>query len=148
MREKEMGTSVVVGKWIEKVSREETRCPSYYAADWETLVTIPGEYPLTLTFEGGYTIPMPYWLLCGIAATRKAGALYSGFGGNNFASTKLEAGESVALTLQMSAYKIRELVESGRVELLPGFEWLLDEKYSWQSARAPKTWADVAKLAA
>jgi hypothetical protein len=143
-----MSTNVVIGKWIEKASREETRCPSYYAADWETLVTIPGEYPLTLTFEGGYTIPMPYWLLCGISATRKAGATYNGFGGNNFSSNALKVGESTSLNLQMYAYQIRELVESGRVELLPEFQWMLDEKYSWQSERAPKTWQDVANLKA
>lgn len=140
-----MSMTVTIGKWIEQEAREFSHCPSYYAADYEVLKTRPGEYDLRLTFEGGYTIPMPYWLLVGIQTDRLRGALYSGFCGNNFAQTDLPQ-EPVLHTSQMYAYELRRLVEQGTVRLKPGFEWLLEENPRHANG-APKTWGDVKQLA-
>lgn len=139
-----MTSKVIIGTWHE-VSREITRCPSYYAADTETLLTIPGDYPVVLTFEGGYTVPMPYWVLVGIPTTRISGRLYSGFGGVNFASTPLKEGEAVTYTIQTYAYLLGKLVEEGRVTLRPGFDWLLSE-VPWRHDAAPHTWDAVRAL--
>lgn len=136
------GVIVRIGTWIEKESREINRCPSYYAADHETLKTVAGEYPAELEFVGGYTVPMPYWLLVGIPADRIDGRLYSGFAGVNFASTELPK-KRVTYHLQSYHYQIPELVEQGWLKLDPAFEWLLVKHYAWQEPGAPKDWDAV-----
>jgi len=141
-----MGRTVIVGTWHEREARDITHCPSYYAADSETLRTVPGEYPVRLTFEGGYLVPMPYWLLIGINTTRVDGRLYSGFGGLNVSSTELPKGEAVRHTIQTYAYNVANLVARGDLTLAPGFEWLLEERAQWEAAGAPKTWDDVGAL--
>jgi hypothetical protein len=140
-----VSTAIEIGTWHEREARELTRCPSYYAADHETVVTKPGDYPVRVTFEGGYLVPMPYWLVGAIPAVRKSGALYSGFGGNNFASTKLPAGEEVSWSIQSYVYEISKFVEDGRLTLKPGFEWLL-EKVAFNHPNAPKSWDAVRAL--
>jgi hypothetical protein len=151
-----MSQSVVIGTWVEPEARVFTHCPSYYAADHETLRVKPGEYPVRVTFEGGYLIPMPYWLLIGLDTERVSGALYNGCGGVNYGSTELPAGEAVRHTLQLYAYNLRDpkpefatlgpgLVSSGKVKLDPRFAWLLEEK-PWENPDAPKTWEDVRNL--
>lgn len=144
-----MTIAVIIGTWHERAPREFTRCPSYYAADTETLRVKPGEYLARITFEGGYTIPMPYWLLIGIDTERVEGRLYSGCGGLNFAVTELKAGEAVRYTIQQYRYQIREAVESGWLTLKPEFEWLNcgAERACWDHSDAPKTWDDVRRLA-
>lgn len=114
---------IEVGHWIVGEGETVDRCPSYYAADHERLALTPGRYPVRLRFVGGYTIPMPYWLLVGIDATRVSGALYSGCGGRNFARTDLPAGEAVSYAVQAYAYQLADLVKAGRVELHAGCEW-------------------------
>ena len=138
-----MQETILIGTWREREPREFEHCPSYYAADHERLRIQPGEYPLRLQFHGGYTVPMPYWLLTTIDTVRVSGALYSGFGGVNYGKTELPAGEAVRYTIQLYVSALRELVATGIVELLPGREWLLEE-LPWQSERAPKTWEDIA----
>lgn len=140
-------TSVIVGTWHEREARDITRCPSYYAADYETLRTMPGDYPVRVTFEGGYTIPMPYWVLVGINSTRVNGALFSGFGGNNFAKTDLPAGEAVTYSLQTYVHTIPDMVADGRLTLAPGFEWLNDKDHGRVIAAGPRTWDAVRALA-
>jgi len=139
-----MSVSIEIGVWHETENREFTHCPSYYAADSETLRVKIGNYPLRVTFEGGYIIPMPYWLLCGIDTDRIDGRLYNGFGGVNYSSTELPH-EPVCYTIQMYRYQLPDLVKDGRVTLKSGFEWLLD-KIPWENPNAPKTWEDVEKL--
>lgn len=139
-----MSQSAVIGTWVEAEPRTITSCPSYYAADSETIRTKPGRYELRLVFVGGYTVPMPYWLVAGIAADRIDGRLYSGFGGVNYASTELPK-EPTTYHLQTYSFHLDELVSGGRVELLPGFEWLLTER-PWSHANAPKTWKQVEAL--
>lgn len=144
-----MATTIEIGTWNEPAAREFSHCPSYYAADTETLTVKPGHYPARLTFEGGYTIPMPYWLLIGIDCERVSGRLYSGFGGNNFAHTELPKGEAVRHTIQMYQYQIADCVANGRLTLHPGFEWLLGKAGDavWNHPDAPKTWDAVRQLA-
>lgn len=136
--------TVKVGVWRE-VERVIDRCPSYYAADHERLRTIAGEYDARLIFSGGYTVPMPQWLVVGIPGVRVSGALYSGCGGLNFAKRDLPAGEAVSFTVQTYPYHIPELVAAGRLVLLPGFEWLMSE-HSWQHPDAPKDWNAVCAM--
>ena len=138
-----MAIDVTIGEYVVREPREVTRCPSYYAADWERLRLKPGRYPVRLRFEGGYGVPMPYWLLARIDATRVAGATYSGFGGVNFASHELLAGEAVAFHLQSYDYELPTFVAQGTIELLPGCEWALDararamgESWTWDTVRA------------
>jgi hypothetical protein len=113
-----------VGTYHEREHREITRCPSYYAADWEKLETIPGEYWVTLSVEGGFTIPMPKWVLIRIDTTRLAGRLYSGFCGNNFAHTDLEPGQNVGYCIQTYPYMLPKMIADGLVTLDPEFAWL------------------------
>lgn len=136
--------TIKVGTWHERAAREVTRCPSYYAADTETLRTVPGDYPVRIAFVGGYMVPMPYWLLVGIDAERVDGRLYSGFGGVNFASTELPKGEAVRYTIQGYDYELGKMVEDGHITLEPGFEWMLGGAYerSWKHPDAPKDWND------
>ena len=138
-----MSVCVRIGTWHEK-SREITRCPSYYAADHETLQTTAGDYPLELMFQNGYNIPMPYWLLVNIPSIRIDGALYSGFGGVNYARNELPKGESVLYHVQTYDYLLKDLVAKGTVTLNPGFEWLLLKRSEqFKDPRSPKTWEEV-----
>jgi hypothetical protein len=121
---------VQIGFWIERESRDERRCPSYYAADWEILRTKPGRYPLILDVVGGYMCPMPYWLLVAVDADRIDGCLYSGFGGHNFASTEL-AKEPKPLHVQMYDYQLTELVVSGTAEVFPEWTELLGDRMAF-----------------
>lgn len=132
-----------IGTWHE-AEREIRHCPSYYAADHETLKTKAGDYPARLCFKGGYTKPMPEWLLVSVASTRIDGRLYSGFGGNNFASTELEAGADVAYHVQKNAYQIADCVKAGTLTLKPEFEWLASDNYI---EAAPESWETLRALA-
>ncbi len=132
---------ITIGHYVVREPKTVSRCPSYYAADWEKLELKPGRYPLRLTFEGGYLIPMPYWLLARIDAVRLDGATYSGFGGVNFAENELPKGEKVQYGVQRQRYELRDLVEAGLVELLPGFEWAFDSLDHVQKTNV--TWDDL-----
>lgn len=139
--------SIQIGTWVEKETRKIERCPSYYAADHETLETIPGEYPLYVTFKGGYLVPMPDGVTCGIETVRVDGALYSGFGGVNFASTPLEKGVKVTYCVRLCPYTAKNMVKKGVITIDEGFEWLLTDK-PWEHPSAPKNWEEVNALKA
>ncbi len=130
-----------IGTWHEKATRDVVQCPSYYAADTETLRTAQGDYPISVGFQTGYSVPIPYWLFVAIDAEHISGRTYSGFGGNNFASRELPL-ESIPLRLQMYAYGLSDLVDSGKVTIDAEFEWLLSDR-PWQHADAPKTFAEI-----
>lgn len=136
------GPTLTIGTWHEAEAREIQRCPSYYAADHETLRTTPGAYPLSVEFRYGYTVPMPDAPTAPIDTVRVSGALYSGFGGVNFARTELKPGEAVTYWERFHLFQLRELVDAGRVTLLPGFEWLL-EPTPWKAPGALTTWEAV-----
>lgn len=124
-----MSKSILIG-YINETGREITRCPGYYAADWEKLQLKPGRYEIRVTVEGGYTCPMPYWLVAGIDARRVEGKTYSGFGGVNYSSRDLPV-EDVTYNFQTYAYHLQKLVDEGMVELLPGFELLAEDKIAF-----------------
>lgn len=144
-----MSTSVLIGKWVEKESRDITQCPSYYAADYEVLRTRVGEYPVRLTFQGGYIIPMPYWVLVGIDADRIEGKIYSGFGGVNYSSRDLPVGPK-QYHIQAYQYHLTDMVKQGLIQLDSGFEWLITEGDTpcWKNPKSPKTWEEVRALVA
>lgn len=121
--------TIKIGEIIEE-GRTLTRCPGYYAADYEKLELEPGRYPLYVTIEGGYMFPMPYWLVASIPARRIEGKTYSGFGGVNFASTDLPQ-EDVTYGVQAYAYSLAKMIEDGRVELSPGFELLAEDRLAF-----------------
>ncbi len=133
-----MDVSIVIGHWVEKASREETRCPGYYAADWEKHVIKPGRYPLALIFVSGYMCPMPYWLVTSIDSEVADGQTYSGYGGLNTSSKNARKGPST-IPIQTYDYLLPEMVERGQVELLPGMEWALDKEkgkaFTWDQVR-------------
>lgn len=133
--------TIQIGVFIENESRELQTCPSYYAADYEVIKTKAGEYPLYLTFECGYTVPMPYWLTVGIDGDRIDGALFSGFCGVNYHKTALE-NEPTKYRMQTYAYNLPEMVKSGRVRINPKYNYLLED-VPWRHKDAPKTWEDV-----
>jgi len=136
---------VIIGSYLVAPGVEVSHCPSYYAADHERLALTPGRYALRLSFEGGYVHPMPYWLLCKIDAVRIDGALYSGFGGVNFAKRALPSGEAVPYYIQCYRYQLQDMVDAKLVELMPGYEWAL-ESLEW--ARSTNlTWEQVRELA-
>ena len=124
-----MDVKVVIGHWVEKAPRKLSRCPGYYAADWEEHVTKPGRYPLVMVFVGGYTCPMPYWIVTGIDSEIVDGQTYSGFGGLNFASKEARKGPS-RYPVQTYGYLLPDMIKEGCVELLPGMEWALDKMES------------------
>jgi len=126
-----MAIHFTVGHYIVNEASEVTRCPSYYAADHETLRLKPGRYPVRVMVEGqelfkngvdGKWCPVPRWLLVGVASERVSGRLYNGFGGVNYSSTELPAGEAVEYGLQFNPYQIAGLIAAGKVEPLPGME--------------------------
>jgi hypothetical protein len=123
---------VQIGWWIEKEARKVTNHTSY-AADHIEKVTKPGRYPLHLTFETGYTIPMPYWVLCKIDAETVGGGYYSGFAGNNFRFDPAQLGPS-GTHVQMYAYQLPDLLDAGTVEIFPQWMPLVDAE------RSDKTW--------
>jgi hypothetical protein len=116
-------TRICIGTWIEKESRTDTRCPGYYAADYEKYTTEPGEYPAYLDFSAGYTIPMPQWLIVGVPCRVTEGRTYNGFGGLNFSSQAIEPYDSKYI-VQAYAYQIGHLVSTGKIRLDPCWEWL------------------------
>lgn len=134
--------NVKIGTWHEE-GREITRCPGYYAADSETLKTIPGDVDAFVDYVGGYNVPMPYWLVVSIPATRLRGTLYSGFGGVNFASTELKKGEAITYGMQGYRYHIKQWVAAGRLTLDERFSFLMDEK-PWD--RGLQTWDELKAL--
>lgn len=137
-----MGSHLKVGKWIEKDSRRIQRCPTYYAADYEVLETVPGEYELRVVFEGAW--PCPEWVVCNINSNRVAGATFSGFCGNNFASRDLPL-EPVQYVLHDYSYRIRNYAADGNVVLDDRFLWLLSENYRTHPDRI-KSWDEFAKF--
>jgi hypothetical protein len=116
---------IVIGTYHERESREITHNHTSYAADWQTVKTVAGDYPVRLTFEGGYLCPMPYWLLVAIDAEITDGRTYSGFGGFNTGSREVVR-ESTKHRLQMYDYSLAKLLADGTVTLLPEFEFLAD----------------------
>lgn len=122
-----MSMSFLVGTFHELVSRKLTAHTSY-AADWILHETIPGDYPVYLTFEGGFTIPMPKGLGYTLKTRITDGAYYSGFGGVNYHETKVEPQDSVYPVYGCSS-SARILIEDGRLELLPEWSWL-NQEYS------------------
>lgn len=114
----------LIGTWHEREARKITFCPSYYAADWQTILTTPGDYPAHLSWNlMGFTCPMPEDMHVLLPAQTIAGELNSGFGGVNFASTDIEPGPTwygwTAYT-----YQIAKLVADGLVTLDPEWSWL------------------------
>lgn len=136
-----MTVAVEIGTFHQREAEQVRRCPSHYAADWEVLEREPGDYPVRITFEGGYLIPMPTWVLVGIPATRVDGATYSGFGGVNFASRELSKGERVTDTIQTYPFTLKGMIEAGKLTLKPEFAWLLEDHTS-----GPRTWDEVRRL--
>ena len=134
--------AIFIGYLVEAKTRDERRCPGYYAADYEVHRTKPGKYPLRLLFSSGYTVPMPYWLLGAIDSEVVEGKTYSGFGGVNFSSRDLPSGPS-KLHVQTSFNVLKDMIRDGSVELLPGMEWLLND----EAARA-RTWDEIRTMAA
>jgi len=112
--------SVRVGTWHEADARTVDRSPSHYAADWETIRTIPGDVPLYVTFTGGYMVPMPYAATASVPAETLAGATYSGVGGVNFASREIQPGPTT-YNIFLYTYMLAKAIEAGRVTLAPEF---------------------------
>lgn len=127
-----MGRKIHIGNWIESEPRK-VQGGTYYAADWIEHELRPGRYPLYLTFEGGYLMPMPYWLLATVDSRILDGRLYSGFGGLNFASTKVEPKDST-YHFQLYSYQLPDLIDRGGAEVFPEWEPFL------QAIRADKDW--------
>lgn len=125
-----MERRIKIGVWTEIESREIRQSASSYAADWEVLKTRPGEYDVLLTLQGGYTIPMPYWILVSINADRIDGRSYSGYAGLNFSSRELPK-EPKPLFIQSYAYLLERMVASGTVRLDPEFEDLPKDHIQW-----------------
>jgi hypothetical protein len=140
LEENEMSKTVEIGTWIESESRDVVQSGSY-AADTELLRTREGEYPARVIFEAGYGIPKPYWLMVKIDADRISGKTYSGFGGVNFASRDLPL-KPAPFRIQAYAYQIRDLVDAGKIEILPEYEWLTSDDPR-QHPDAPQTWAEI-----
>jgi hypothetical protein len=136
---------VLIGMWHEPEAREFTdHSPTYYAADWDQHRVVPGNYPVYLKFEGGYTIPMPYWTLVTIDTIRIDGARYSGFGGVNFACSTPELGPS---QYHIQGYRdmAKGCMEAGKMTLFPNRLWAMDplehvKKMNWG-------WDDIRKMA-
>ena len=137
---------VIVGKWIETESREVT-AHSEYAADYDNLRAIPGEYDLIVEFMGGYVEPMPKWALAIIPSVRVEGRIYSGVAGLNHAVRELPVGEAVNYGVQTYAYTIPRRIEDGTIRLNPAFAWLSAEN-AWEHEDAPRTWDDLRAMAA
>lgn len=135
--------TILVGYYTEKATRELIEHTSY-AADWVRHMTKPGRYPVYLTFEEGFTIPMPYWLTYGIDTDIVDGCTYSGYGGVIIGSTPVKRGPS-KYTLQQYSYQAPTLLQHG-LELLPGMEWVgLPDQIAYVKEHYP-TWGDVRKL--
>lgn len=115
--------NIIVGHFIvQGPSPLETRCPGYYAADMETYYKIPGRYPIYLNFEFvGWTMPMPRITVHADCYATKC-VTYSGFGGVNFASK--ETGPEPTRPIVFNPFTLKDLVESGKAEMLPGFDFL------------------------
>lgn len=137
---------IAIGFWHEREPRERTECPSYYAADYETLRTFPGDFEVHLTFAHGYTVPMPRLQPIRIDAERIAGRVYSGFCGVNFASEPLPLGERVVYLQGIDTVDLPVLITRGIVTLQPQFEWLVASPTPWNQPSAPQTWEAVHDL--
>lgn len=138
--------TIQIGWWVEREPRKVTDRTGY-AADHIEKLTKPGSYPLKLSFEGGYTIPMPYWLLASIDAETVGGGYYSGCGGVNYGFTPAEKGPSQT-HIQAYTFQLLEMVENGTVELFPEFadaavelkknhvKWAEQRGFTWESLAA------------
>lgn len=137
-----------VGYWNEREPRRITRCPSYYAADTETIETTPGRYPINVEWKTGYTCPIAGDFLVRIPAVRIKGRLFSGFCGNNFASRELEPGVALDYFAHFYAFQLTKPENMANVEIIPGFEWLFDPDYERVIELCKTmTWDDVNAVA-
>jgi hypothetical protein len=95
-----------------------TRCPSYYAADTETLQLTPGEYPVFPTTVDGREASWdnPYYINASVPAVRIDGRTYSGFGGVNFSSRELPH-EPVQYGWSTYAYHLGHLLDTGKIRV-------------------------------
>lgn len=140
-----MATSIKIGTWHERVSRNVDRHPTSYAADWQTHQTKAGEYPVVLVFETGYLIPMPYWLMVGIGSRVVAGMTFSGFGGVNYSSSAIEPRDE-PLVLQMYAYSLPNLVRDGHITVDPAWAWLVTNNLTKAAMERNLTWAGLREM--
>jgi len=131
---------IKIGFFNETASRKLTERTSY-AADRIEHETKPGKYPVYLTIESGYTIPMPYWLCYGIGSEIVEELYYSGFGGVNYHCDHKTERRASEYYVQTYAYLLPEMVEKGLIELLPGMEWALNR------LEHGKTWKELALIA-
>jgi hypothetical protein len=143
-----MSLALTIGNWHERAARDINHCPSYYAADSETLRTTPGAYPVRLVFQTGYNIPMPYWLCVAIPCTRVSGRLYSGFGGVNYSSTELKAGEAVDYHVQAYHYSLNDYIKQEIMTVRPSLNWLTQYDPMWKAPQHPQTWEALRALIA
>jgi hypothetical protein len=137
---------IQIGFWVESESRKVDRL-TRYAADRIEIETKAGEYPLLLSFETGYLIPMPYWLRTSISGEVVGGGYFSGCAGNNFGFTPAEKGPTQH-RLNMYEYTIDELIKSGKVRLSERFAKVLKNHGSfmaWVEAEHV-TWDDLKKI--
>lgn len=131
--------------------QEITHNHTYYAADHRTIRLTPGRYVVSMICEGGYTIPMPYWLVYGIDCEELENCCYSSFAGNNFAvDRRVNTGPSV-YTVQQYAYQIATVGAAfGKFEPLsnmPDPMGLSVQHVEWARAHTP-TWEALATLRA
>lgn len=140
-----MSSKALIGYWIEKAPRE-LEAHTSFAADWITHRTRPGRYPVYMTFEGGYTVPMPYWVLCGIDSDVTAGKTYSALGGNIFASRDVKR-EPSKYHVQTYTGALAEMIDNGTLEVLPGLEWVRTCHEDICNGTRKVTWDNVREMA-
>jgi hypothetical protein len=149
-----MSRAIQIGWWVVKPGEEPiSHCPSYYAADHETLQPLPGLYPARLVFKPGYTHPFVDRMVAGVDCVRVSGELYSGFGGVNFAHTPLKAGEAKQYVHQPYTYQIPGLVKVGKLVLATQYAWMAKSDEPGNSiievySRQPFTWEQLERLEA
>lgn len=129
-----MGVILKVGTLIVHQSYIIDHCPSYYAADYESLEVQPGDYDLYLEFVAGYNFPMPYYFSARLKTVRISGTLYSGFGGVNFAKTDLESGVEVEYVKRWYNWQINDNVNES-VKFLSEFQDFIDSEAQMEWAR-------------
>jgi hypothetical protein len=102
--------AIRIGTWHEKSRKIQAH--TGYAADYINHQTKDGDYPAMLSDK---------WLLIKLGTFITDGKYYNGFGGVNYSSNKIKSEDST-YTLQLYAYTIPSLLNSGKLTLFPEFE--------------------------
>lgn len=115
-----------------------------YAADWRAYTQAVQDVPLYVSVEGGYTIPMPTWILAGWEITVTEEHLFSGYTGVISGERVVSEPYTAQKGLQTWPFCLSDMNFTPDPSF-PDSELLAKQHVEWARKHAP-TWAAAQEL--